>query len=198
MVVVDRAALRDVDPNADRNNQVWTSTAHITAARNVIDRAGYSVLDEVTPNVVVATTGLLPLTWIFSYLRALAIMIGMVAIAGLIFALAARTRRRTVSYVLSRRMGLTKAAHLRSLVIELGIVVGLGWAAGALVGAGAYRLILSALDIYPALPPPAAFQTPFGVWGATGGAWAAVILVAAASVHLLAERARPAEILRLE
>ena len=53
-------------------------------------------------------------------------MIGMVAIAGLIFALAARTRRRTVSYVLSRRMGLTKAAHLRSLVIELGIVVGLG------------------------------------------------------------------------
>jgi putative ABC transport system permease protein len=198
MVVVDRAALRDVDPNADRNNQVWTSTAHITAARNVIDRAGYSVLDEVTPEVVVGTTGLLPLTWIFSYLRALAIMIGMVAIAGLIFALAARTRRRTVSYVLSRRMGLTKAAHLRSLVIELGIVVGLGWAAGALVGAGAYRLILSALDIYPALPPPAAFQAPFGVWGATGAAWAAVIVVAAVSVHLMAERARPAEILRLE
>ncbi|MDT4936339.1 MAG: putative transport system permease protein [Pseudonocardiales bacterium] len=198
MIVVDRSALDNVDPNADRNNQVWTTNADNIPVRNVIGQAGYEVLDELTPTVLINSTGLLPMTWIFSYLRALAVMIGLVAIVGLVFALAARTRRRTVSYVLSRRMGLTRAAHVRSLILELTLVVGLGYAAGVGVGSAAFRLILNSLDIYPAFPPPASFEAPTSTWALTAAVWVAVILGASIAVQILADRAKPAEILRLE
>lgn len=198
MVVVERSALDHVDPNADRRNQIWTTRASDVPLRNVIDRAGYGVLDQLTPTIVIGSTGLLPLTWIFSYLEALAVMIGLVAVVGLVFALAARTRRRTVSYVMSRRMGLTRAAHVRSLLVELVLVVGLGYLAGVGVGAAAFRLILGSLDMYPSLPPPASFVAPTGTWTITAAVWAAVIVTATASVQVLADRARPAEILRLE
>jgi ABC-type antimicrobial peptide transport system permease subunit len=198
MVVVDRAALQHVETSGSRTNQVWTSDAHNAPVRNLIDALGFSVLNEVTPAEVVSTTGLLPLTWIFSYLRALAIMIGLVAIAGLVFSLAARMRRRTVSYVMSRRMGLTRVGHMRSILVELTFIVGLGYLAGVAVGSAAFGLILRSLDIYPALPPPASFHAPASTWGVTSLVWLVVVMVATVSVQLLADRARPAEILRLE
>jgi putative ABC transport system permease protein len=198
MVVVDATSLVDVDPNADRENQMWTSTAELDSALAWLDAHDDSVLTEITSDVVIGTTGLLPVTWIFGYLRALAILIGVIAVAGLVFALAARTRRRTVSYVLTRRMGMTKSAHVRSLVLELVLVVGLGWLAGSGVGAGAFGVIFHSLDVYPALPPPMEFVLPAFTLAATAVVTAAVILLASLATHALAERARPAEILRLE
>jgi putative ABC transport system permease protein len=198
MIVVDSSTLAKVDTNADRLNQWWTSNARIGSALALIQSEGYSVLTELTSDVVIGTTGLLPVTWIFGYLRALAVLIGVVAIAGLIFALASRTRRRTVSYVLSRRMGMSKLTHLRSLVLELVLVVGFGWLAGSGVGAGAFGLIYRALDVYPSLPPPMAFVLPAATVALTALVTAAVILIASIATHALAERAHPAEILRLE
>lgn len=198
MVVVDARALANVDSNADRENQMWTSTAELDSALAWLDAHGDTVLTEITSDVVIGTTGLLPVTWIFGYLRALAILIGVIAVAGLVFALAARTRRRTVSYVLSRRMGMTKLAHVRSLVLELVLVVGLGWLAGSGVGAGAFGVIFHSLDVYPALPPPMQFVLPAFTLAATAVVTACVILLASLAAHTLAERARPAEILRLE
>jgi len=198
MIVVDATSLVNVDTNADRENQMWTSTAELDSALAWLDTHGDSVLTEITSDVVIGTTGLLPVTWIFGYLRALAILIGVIAVAGLVFALAARTRRRTVSYVLSRRMGMTKLAHVRSLVLELVLVVGLGWLAGSGVGAGAFGVIFHSLDVYPALPPPMEFVLPAFTLAATAVVTAGVILLASLATHALAERARPAEILRLE
>jgi putative ABC transport system permease protein len=198
MIVVDSTALKHVDRNADRENQMWTSSRQLDNALALLDRDGYSVLTELTSDVVVGTTGLLPVTWIFGYLRALAILIGVIAMTGLIFALASRTRRRTVSYVLSRRMGLSKLAHVWSLVIELVLVVGFGWLIGSGVGAGAFGVIYRSLDVYPSLPPPMQFVLPALTLVATAAVTAAVVLVASLATHALAERARPAEILRLE
>jgi outer membrane protein TolC len=50
-------------------------------------------------------------------------------------------------------MGLTRVAHLRALLLELTILVGIGYLAGIGVGAGAFRIILGGLNVYPALPP---------------------------------------------
>ncbi|MCW2495552.1 FtsX-like permease family protein [Jatrophihabitans sp.] len=198
LLVVNRSLLDHVDQNVDVSDQAWTSPAHETVVRNLLAQQGYNVLAELQPDLVVDSTGLLPVTWIFSYLRALAIMIGVVAVVGLIFALAARTRRRTVSYVLSRRMGLTRAANLRTNLVELSVVVGLGFGLGIAVGLGALRVILGSLDVYPSLPPPPSLHAPTGVWLATGVGWVIVVIVAAVAQQLLAERAKPAEILRLE
>jgi putative ABC transport system permease protein len=198
MIVVPTSSLVSVDPNADRLNQWWTSDKELGSAYALMEQEGFSVLTELTSDVVIGTTGLLPVTWIFGYLRALAVLIGVVAIAGLIFALAARTRRRTVSYVLSRRMGMSKLTHVRSLVLELVLVVGFGWLAGSGVGAAAFGVIYRALDVYPALPPPMSFVLPAATLALTALVTAAVVLAASLATHALAERAKPAEILRLE
>lgn len=198
MVVIDRSAISRIDPGADISNQLWTSDSHLASALALLQSEDLTMLGQLTTDVAIGSTGLLPVTWIFDYLQALAVLIGLVAIAGLVFALAARTRRRTVSYVMSRRMGLSKAAHLRSLLIELSLVVGAGWLAGSAVGAGAFGFIYRSLDVYPDLPPPASFAVPTTTVLATLLTTAVVVVVAAASTHLLAERARPADILRLE
>ncbi|MGH8962101.1 MAG: FtsX-like permease family protein [Jatrophihabitantaceae bacterium] len=198
MLVVNRAVLADVDTNVDRSNEVWTTPGRLRAVSTLVQREGYSILGELDPQVRIGNTGLLPLTWIFGYLRALAILVGAVAIAALVFALGARTRRRTVSYVMSRRMGLTQGTHLRSLLIELAVVVGSGWLIGTAVGLAGYALLLGSLDLYPALPPGAEFGLPGLALVGTAGAVVVLITIAAVSTHLVAERATPAEILRLE
>jgi putative ABC transport system permease protein len=203
MVVVDQRALAKVDAsgaglNSERLNQFWTDVADYGAARHLIERNGFSVLFELTSDVVVGTTGLLPVTWLFGYLRALAVLIGVVAIAGLVFGLAARTRRRRVSYVLSRRMGMSKAAHLNSLLIELTLIIGLGWVAGSGLGLGSFGVVYGAFDVYPALAPPPDFAVPTQPIQLTALIAASIVVLAAAATHLLAERTRPAEILRLE
>jgi ABC-type antimicrobial peptide transport system permease subunit len=95
-------------------------------------------------------------------------------------------------------MGMSKLTHVRSLVLELVLVVGFGWLAGSGVGAAAFGVIYRALDVYPALPPPMSFVLPAATLALTALVTAAVVLAASLATHALAERAKPAEILRLE
>jgi len=198
LLVVDRAALAHVDPNLNRANEAWTTPGQLSAVDTLVERDGYRVLGQLDPALRVGNSGLLPVTWIFGYLRALAILIGAVAIAGLVFALNARTRRRTVAYVMSRRMGLTQGTHLRSLLIELTAVVGAGWVLGTGLGFAGYAVLTGSLDVDPELPPGAAFDLPAVTLAVTAAVVAAVIVAAALGSHLAAERADPADILRLE
>jgi putative ABC transport system permease protein len=198
LLVVNRASLAHVDPQLDRANEVWTVPSQVDAVDVAIKRDGYRVLGRIDPAIRVGNSGLLPITWIFGYLRALAVLIGAVAIAGLVFALNARTRRRTVAYVMSRRMGLSQGTHLRSLLIELTAIVGLGWVLGTGLGFVGYAVLTGSLDVDPELPPGAAFDLPAVTLGSTAAVVAVVIAAAAAGAHLAAERAQPADILRLE
>jgi putative ABC transport system permease protein len=198
MLVVDRAALTGSDANLDRRNEAWTSDAEAAALSTAVQRDGYTILSALDAKIRVANSGLLPITWIFGYLRALAVLIGTVAMAGLVFALSARTRRRTVSYVMSRRMGLRRRTHIASLLTELLLIVGLGWIAGTLAGLGGYALLTGSLDLQPQLPPGAQFVLPAGSLAVTGAVVALVITLAASGTHAGAERANPADILRLE
>jgi putative ABC transport system permease protein len=98
---------------------------------------------------------------------------------------------------MSRRMGLTAGTHLRSLLIELGAVVGLGWLAGTAAGVGGYALLAGSLDVQPQLPPGAALELPALSLAVTASVVALVVVIAAVGAHVGAERAHPAEILRL-
>lgn len=198
LLVMDRRALGHLDAGIDVVTQIWTTNAQYPAAlRALAGDKEYSILVELTGTVIVGNTGLLPVTWTFGYLRALAALIGLVAVVGLVFALAARTRRRAVSYVLSRRMGLSASAHLRSLLIELSLVVGAGWALGAVVGLGSAAFITPQLDVYPTLLPPPSLAVPGGVLGGTAAVVVGVVVLAALATHRLAQRTRAGEILRL-
>ncbi len=63
---------------------------------------------------------------------------------------------------------------------------------------GRSGIILGGLNVYPSLPPPAYFTAPVSTWVLTGLAWVVIVIAASISVQLLADRAKPAEILRLE
>lgn len=200
LVVVDQRRLTGIDADIDveRLNQLWTDDAHYGAARALLAHRHYSVLFDSTPDVVVDNTGLLPITWLFGYLRALAVLVGLVAAAGLVFGLAARTRQRRVAYVLSRRMGLRRIVHLASLLIELGTLVGLGWLAGSAVGVAAFRRVYRGFDVYPELRPPPIFTVPLVPVAVTLFAVLAGVAAAALATQVLTDRTRPAEILRIE
>ena len=84
------------------------------------------------------------------------------------------------------------------LVYFVGIVVGVGWVLGMGIGLGGYLLLIGSLDLYPSLPPGAGFGLPGNALLATGAVVLVVVAVAAVTTHWFAERAEPADILRLE
>jgi putative ABC transport system permease protein len=196
MIIVDRRALTGMPDHIERAEQVWTGADDRAAAVRVLDQAHVSVLFELSPPVLVGNTGLLPVTWVLSYLRALALLIGLVAMAGLVFALASRARRTAVAYILTRRMGVRRRTHLASLVVELTLIVGVGWLAGTALAEGSLGVVYRLLDTYPAFPPAPRFIFDGVAVAGLGVAAAVVVLAASALAQLLADRADPAATMR--
>jgi putative ABC transport system permease protein len=196
MVIVNRQALKHMPLHIERAEQIWTSDADHAAAAANLAHQHVSVLYELSPDVVVGKTGLLPVTWVLAYLRALALLIGLVAIAGLVFALGARTRRAAVAYVLARRMGVSRAAHLGSLLGELALIVGVGWLIGSGLAEGGVGAVYRLLNTYPQIPPKPVFIFDGVVVSALAGACAVLVVVAAGLAQLLADRADAARTMR--
>jgi putative ABC transport system permease protein len=196
MIVVNRAALADLPTGIGRTEQVWTSAADYPAAVDVLVREQVGVLYELSPDVVIGNTGLQPVTWVLSYLRALALLVALVALAGLVFALAARARRTALAYVLCRRMGVSGTTQLASLVAELAAVVGTGWLLGTALAEGGIGIVYRLLDTYPQFPPKPWFVFDAVVVAGLAAAAFVVILAAAGFAHLVAERSRPADVVR--
>jgi len=195
VIVVDRAALGAVDSSAGRQSEVWTtrSAADVRAALPVEVRTGL-VLERDT---VFDVANFRSVSWTFGYLQALAALIGIIGAGALLLYLETRQRTRIASYALARRMGLTGGTHFRSLLLELGGLLGaaalVGAAAGWTVVLAVYRLI----DIDPNRPPGPLLTAPTGAL-VTGAVTAAVIVfLAAGYAHYSAARANPAQVMRL-
>lgn len=198
LLVVNRAALRAADPFLSRTEEVWTTDQQLAACIHALAGHGIETRYQITQQTFLGGTGLLPVSWITGYLRALAILTGLVALTGLVFALAARVRRQTAAYILARRMGLDRRAHRRSLLIELTGVLGLGWLGGTGLAIATAALVYGLLDLDPADPPPPSLAVPIPTLAATAVVTAAALTVAAIATQRFADRARPATILRLE
>jgi putative ABC transport system permease protein len=143
------------------------------------------------------TPAFLAVSWTFRLLTALGALAGTVALAGLVLYAQARQRGRVVAYALSRRMGLSRAAHRRSVLWELsGMLVFaflLGTGLAVVASAVAYR----SLDPMPQLPPGPALELPGAVLGAS---LLGILLAAVAGAFLVqraADRANVAEVMRL-
>jgi putative ABC transport system permease protein len=196
LLVVDRAALPTLPADTDRIEEIWTSDASAPAALAALRRDDVAASYEVSPRTFLNSTRLRPVTWIFGYLRALAYLTGLIALTALTFAFAARTRRLALSYHLARRMGLTRAAHRRSLSIELATLLAASWTAGAGLAVAAVALVYRLADVYPALPPPPALPVPVGTIAASAAIAAGIALVGAAALQHSLDRIMPAALLR--
>lgn len=96
--------------------------------------AGLQTTFSLDRTAVVGAAAFLPVTWMFGYLQALAALTGLLTLGAVLLHLEVRQRGRAVAYALSRRMGLSRAAHLRSLLVELAAVLVPGGLLGAAVG----------------------------------------------------------------
>ena len=130
MVVVDRSRLGDVDPHAGSLSELWSRSSP-DAARAAVEGQRARVYTITSRDTVFQAADFLGVSWTFGYLTALAALVGLVAVGGLLLYLETRQRGRVASYALGRRMGLSRGTHLRSLLAELGVLLALAWGIGA-------------------------------------------------------------------
>jgi putative ABC transport system permease protein len=195
LVVVDRRALAGLDPA--RETLLWArgEREQVLAA---LDRADVRVVGVVTDaRDVLDVTSFLATSWTFGFLQALGALTGLICAGGLLLYLETRQRSRRAAYALSRRMGLSRAAHLGSLLAEVGATLVGGFAIGAGLSFVAARLVYLRLDALPSVPPVPLLRTPVPALAGTAAAVLAVTWLAAWMAQRSADRTNLAEVLRL-
>jgi putative ABC transport system permease protein len=145
---------------------------------------------------VLDTPAFLALRWTFSYLRALGIMAGAIALAGLLLYLQTRQQAREVSYALARRMGLSRSAHRRAVALELGGMLAISLAIGSVLALASAWLIHSRLDPLPGVPPDPLFDVPSQLLTVLVPVIAVAALAGAWRVQRRADTAKVGEVLR--
>ncbi len=133
----------------------------------------------------------------FRFQRGLGLLGVLVIFAGVLLYLQARQLSVSLSYALTRRMGLSARAHRRSVTFEVASMLGVAFTIGAGLAMAGAALVYRRTDLLPQLPPRAALSLPTSTL-----AWLAATLfvlawTAAWSAHLRAERANVAEVMRL-
>lgn len=106
----------------------------------------------------------------FSMLNILGLAAGVLVIGVLVVYLQARERARTVSNVLSMRMGMRDGQARAALVLELAALLLAAFVLGAMTGMIAGRLIAPLLDPLQTIPPPPLFEPPIAaaLWTLVG------------------------------
>ncbi len=196
MVVVDRDRLGEVDPHAGSRFELWTRGDPAPAQAAVLDQDA-ALFDTLGVDRVFRAADFAGIIWTFGYLTALAGLVGLVAIGGLLLYLETRQSSRTASYALGRRMGLSRGTHLRSLLAELGLLLGCAYAVGAGLAAGALGLVHRLVDVDPTRPPTPLLVVPLPALAGCALAAAAVTVLAALYAQRAADRTDAAKVLRL-
>ena len=106
----------------------------------------------------------------FSMLNILGLAAGVLVIGVLVVYLQARQRARTVSNVLSMRMGMRDGQARAALVLELAALLLAAFVLGTMTGMIAGRLIAPLLDPLQTIPPPPLFEPPIAaaLWTLVG------------------------------
>jgi putative ABC transport system permease protein len=195
LVVVDRRALAGLNPAKETLLWAHGQREQVLAA---LDRADVRVVGVVTDaRDVLDVSSFLATAWTFGFLQALGVLTGLITVGGLLLYLETRQRGRRAAYALSRRMGLSRAAHLGSLLAEVGGTLLGGFAIGVGLSFVAARLVYLRLDALPTVPPVPLLRTPVPALAGTAAAVLAVTWLAAWMAQRSADRTNLAEVLRL-
>lgn len=198
MIVVDRASVVDSDRYTVRADELWTDDANLDEALLVLAGLGVTVDRVRTPEAFLGATDLLPIEWTFGYLQTIAALAGLIAVTALLLYLAVRQRQRFAAFHLSRRMGVTNAAHLRSLLGEVGFVLALAWLAGSAVALVCVQLTYRLLDVNPDFPPGPLFDPPLTLLSVSAAALLVATAATAVAAHVAARSTAASAVLRLE
>jgi putative ABC transport system permease protein len=134
--------------------------------------------------------------WTFGFLEALGVLGGLVAAVAVLLFLQARQRAREVSYALAARMGLGRAAHRRSVLVEVGGMLAVAFGLGVLLGTVGAAAVVGRIDLLPSVPPTPSVRLPVAIIGLAAAGLAVVSVAGAWLVQRQADRANVAEVLR--
>jgi hypothetical protein len=199
LVVADRAAFEQAlddlgAPNplnsASAETQIWVRGETQHAVR-VLQTSTLRPFPIVTAEQVRENPHIRSVSETFSYLKALGLAAGLLAVAGAVLYLQARQRNRVISYALARRMGLSVGRHQFALALELGTMLVASFVMGAVLALVAARLVIVELDAPAELPGGPLFRTP---WVLIGGALAGLITASALGALLADRRAAHANV----
>lgn len=196
LLVVPRTALADIDPYANRVEEVWTNTQSLSAAQRILQSNGQEVRREVTPDKFIGVTQLLPVAWTFGYLQALSVLTGLISAAGLFLYLSARQRSTLLAYVMLRRIGITRRAHFASLGSEIGGLLLVGWAMGVGASVAAVLTVYRLLDLNTSYSPGAQLVIPVSLLAVSVALLLGVALIGSFSTQRTADAVEPAVLLR--
>jgi putative ABC transport system permease protein len=195
LIAADRVPDVPRTAGAGRTAEVWTRGPIGPAIEALVDAGGVDSR-ELEPDQVQTSANFLGISWTFGYLSALAVFVGVIAIGGLLLYLEARSRSRVSGYVMARRLGLSRGAHLRSLVVELAGVAVTGLLLGAVLATGAVAVVYRRLDVDLLRPPTPLLDVPWAAVAATVAATVLMAGLAALYAQRAADRADPATVLR--
>jgi putative ABC transport system permease protein len=167
-----------------------------TSALGALAAAGINTTYVFDANTVTDGSYIQPVAYTFSFLNALVTLIGAVAGGALLLYLDARSRARRVGYVLARRMGLSRTAHLTSIAIELGAAMAVGLAAGVLFSGVATAALSSRFSVDPKPVPHTVLSWPWHSVLIDLAVLLVVLVIAALAAQRASERTPPAEVLR--
>jgi putative ABC transport system permease protein len=127
----------------------------------------------------------------FLVMNGLGLLAALLVFAAMVMYLQARQRSEVVSYGLSLRMGMRKGAHLLATATEVGAMLVIAYAVGAVLAITAAQLTVPLLDPLETIPPD-----PIGVVPVVTLAIAAPVLLLAALAGgwLVERRARAADL----
>ena len=182
MLVVAKDRLGPMEPRLNR--VVWTKASE-DEVRQVAAAANRPIVYLVTSDQITDSSPALPVVWTFSFVQALGVMVGVLAIVALVAYIDARQRARSVATALLARMGLSPRRHWRSLVAELAVLAVVSVVLGAVLGWVAVGAVHAHLDPIPDQVPAPLLRFP--VVAVVGVVVVAVATVVAGSA--LAQRA---------
>ena len=195
LLVMTRADLYRLEPDAVDQTWAHGSESGVLAA---LAAARIRVPIVVSSTSVLNQTSFASIGWTFAYLELLGILIGAIAVGGVLLFVTSRSRSRALSYVLAARMGLSRRTHALSLALELGSLFALGAVLGAALAWLAVEVVNAHLNPLPGLPPVELVEVPWIALGAgvlvAFGTW---FLITAWAQHV-ADRSRASELLRFD
>ncbi|MGH2828474.1 MAG: FtsX-like permease family protein, partial [Actinomycetota bacterium] len=197
LIGVSEEAGSSVPEELISNYEVW-STGSVNEVRDGLlsSEILFNEFSIRSTQELLSTPSFLALRWTFSYLEALGILAGTIALAGMLLYLQTRQQAREVSYALARRMGLTRGDHRRAVALELGGMLIISLLIGASLALLSSLLIYSRLDPLPTVPPDPLFSVPPVLFLVLVPVIVLAALLGAWRVQRKADTANVAEVLR--
>lgn len=200
MVVLDERALMGrlsgADPFVHGWAELWSPMGRRTVER-LLASEGIPVYQTITAREVEDIPAIAATVETFAIVNVLGTIAAVLTLVSMLLYLRARQRSQTVAFALSSRMGMTRAQRRGALALELGLMIGIGFAVGTALAIVAARATVPFLDPFETIPPEPLFVASSAPIVATAVAAALVTWVGSGLVDRQTRSVDLAEVMRV-